>query len=135
MKVGEKYSILKSFPGKMDRLHLMLKFVMDYGKIVGFQTHQLLKIELALEEALVNIISYGYADKEGAIEITCGTLEKGMRIILRDQGVAFNPLENMKDPKPDEPGGYGLFFIRNIMDKIEYEREGDTNVLRMEKYK
>lgn len=135
MKVGEKYNIFKTFPATMDRLHLMLKFILDYGKIVGFQSHQLMKLELALEEALVNIISYGYSERSGTIEITCSTLEKGMRIILRDQGIAFNPLDNIKDPKPEEPGGYGLFFIRNIMDKIEYEREGDTNVLLLEKYK
>ena len=135
MKVGEKYSIFKTFPASLDRLHLMLKFIIDYGKVVGFQTHHLLKLELAMEEALVNIITYGYAEQEGTVEITCSTLEKGIRIILRDQGVPFNPLDNAKDPKPEDPGGYGLFFIRNIMDKIEYEREGDTNVLKLEKYK
>lgn len=119
----------------MDHLHLMITFVIEYGKVVGFQPHQLLKIELAIEEALVNIISYGYADQTGYIEITCSTLEKGIRLVLRDQGIPFNPLANAKDPKPEEPGGYGLFFIRNIMDKIEYEREGNTNILRLEKYK
>lgn len=136
MKLGDKYSIFKSFPASMDKLHLMLKFVIDYGKIIGFQNHHLLKLELAMEEALVNIISYGYIDRQdGQIEITCSTLEKGIRIVIRDQGVAFNPVAEVTDPTPEHPGGYGLFFIRNIMDSIEYEREGDTNVLRLEKFK
>lgn len=134
--VGDKNSVHKTFPAKLERLHQMQQFVIDYANTINFDHSQLLKIELALEEALVNIINYGYGKKHGFIEIRCSALDRGgICIILKDQGVAFNPLIQ-KDPiRQDEVGGYGLFLIRNIMDEISYKHENDTNFLTLIKLK
>lgn len=134
--VGDKYAIFKTFPAKLDKLHNMLQFVIDYAKTVNFDHNHLLKIELALEEALVNIINYGYAKRHGFIEIHCGALDRGgVCIVLKDQGVAFNPLEQPDPSGHSDVGGYGLFLIRNVMDEIKYHRENETNILSLVKYK
>lgn len=134
MEVGDRYTIFKTFPAKLDNLHAMLKFVVDYAETLKFDYNQILKIELALEEALVNIINYGYGSKHGFVEIHCGALDEGgVCVVLKDQGIAFNPLE-VPDPKGhDNIGGYGLFLIKKVMDDIQYKRENDTNILRLVK--
>jgi anti-sigma regulatory factor (Ser/Thr protein kinase) len=37
---------------------------------------------------------------------------------------------------PDEvrPGGRGVYLMKEIMDEVEYLRDGDTNCVRMKKY-
>ncbi len=93
------------------------------------------KIELACEEALVNIISYAYEENPGKIEIICE--KRGMRfeVTLRDEGTPFNPIDVDVNPQFNLPvherkvGGMGIFLIRKTIDEVSYRREGDVNVL------
>ena len=97
-------------------------------------------IEIALEEALVNIIHYAYQSSNGVIEILCNDYPQDqVEIIIKDYGVPFNPLESSK--KIDQSasleerteGGLGIAFIKELMDTMEYQREGKANVLTLKK--
>ncbi len=94
---------------------------------------------LVLEEVVTNSISYGFEDAElHTIEVTMELDEMVLRIIVRDDGRPFNPLDA---PPPDlekpleerEIGGLGIFLIRKFMDEVSYERDGSFNVLTMKK--
>lgn len=131
----------KIFSAHLDNLYEMLVFIRNQAEALGFDEIEISKIELAAEEALVNIISYGYPDGEGTIEIICEKIAKnGLKIVLKDNGIPFNPLANAKKFEQDAPvearsiGGYGVFFIMKIMDEVEYKRECDFNQLSMVKY-
>ncbi len=98
------------------------------------------KVQLALEEALVNIFHYAYPPGvEGWIELACRLEEDGRRldVEIRDGGRAFNPLER---GRPDTRasleqrpiGGLGIFLIRQMAAKVAYRREGDLNVLALQ---
>lgn len=130
---------LKGFLAKMESLYDMLAFVREEAQRAGFSPKYISKIELASEEALVNIISYAY-DKnalkvDAAIEIECSYLPSGgLKIQLKDQGKSYNPLEdngtfNPRQPLDDKVGGYGVFLITKLMDQVLYERDGNYNVL------
>lgn len=95
------------------------------------------RLELACEEALVNIISYAYPEKEGAIVIECTDPEKpGLKISLRDQGIPYDPLDQERaPPTEDRLGGYGIPLIIKIMDRVQYQREENDNVLTLVKYR
>lgn len=128
---------MKTFPASLDNLYPMLSHVRLTAITVGFSEENLSKIELALEEALVNIINYAYPDGKGTIEIRCTKVDYPPSIIVEvhDKGIPFNPLEfNMKSLPTDGVGGYGIFYIKQIMDEVQYEREGEVNVLRLRKY-
>lgn len=119
----------------------MLMFIKEQSEEIGFDNDIVSKIELASEEALVNIISYGYPGRLGNIEIECERLEnKGIKIVFRDKGIPYNPLRNLKqiDTKPFKQektiGGYGIHFILTIMDEVLYNREENVNVLTLVKY-
>jgi serine/threonine-protein kinase RsbW len=94
--------------------------------------------DLALEEHLTNLMSYGFADnREHQIEVRF-TLASQFIIEVEDDGRPFNPLD-VKDvdttvPLEQRPiGGLGIHLMRRFMDEIEYRSEGGKNVLRMSK--
>lgn len=127
----------------MESLYDMLAFVREEAHRAGFNPKHISKIELASEEALVNIISYAYpkdcAEDESAIEIECSFLsEGGIKILLKDRGQEYNPLDyhgkfNPRNPMDPQVGGYGIFLITKLMDHVHYERDGSYNVLTLVK--
>ena len=98
------------------------------------------KIELALEELLVNVASYAYAPGHGIIDISYEIEDNPRTIVITivDQGKAFNPLE-MEDPDITLPsderriGGLGVFIVKNTMDELTYDRKDDKNILVVKK--
>ncbi len=148
MKVGDvnRSGVSKVFEATLETLYAMLKFIKDEALASGFSNTIVSKIELAAEEALVNIISHGYPKNKGEIEINCSKPEKeGIRITLVDSGLAFNPLDaiqnftptgsgNLVEETETQVGGYGIYFIVNMMDTVNYERAEDKNRLTLEKF-
>ncbi len=94
-------------------------------------------INLVLEEALSNVIFYGF-EKGTSHEIKIGFEHTAnqLAITITDEGKPFDPTQK-EDPDielsaEDRPiGGLGIFLIRKIMDEVSYERVGQRNILRM----
>jgi anti-sigma regulatory factor (Ser/Thr protein kinase) len=136
----------KVFPAEIDSLYAMLEFIKDYGQNHPISPTALDQIILAAEEALVNIISYGYPDKKkGTIEIACqeSTSKAGIKIVIKDQGIPFNPIENAPTELPPSSvleksenslGGYGIYILIGLMDRVEYQRIDGGNMLSLTKY-
>lgn len=125
----------KKFPARLDVLHQILRWIQNTVEILGFEKSDLRKIELASEEALVNIIQHAYKGKQaGFIEVTVKK-QNGFELILKDQGPYFNPLLEKVEVSLDVPlekrleGGLGIFMMKKYMDHIHYQREGSTNIL------
>lgn len=130
-----------TFAATLDQLYEMLGFIRGYSQQAGFNESVVSKIELACEEALVNIINYGYPDYRGNIEIICQPPEnKGIKIIIKDRGIPFNPLTIQHKFDIHAPlearscGGYGVFFILKLMDNVSYNRIDNCNVLTLIKF-
>ncbi len=132
-----RQNVIKSFEAKLDSLYSMLNLIKSYAEAMGFEDKDLSRIELASEEALVNIIEYAYSEKEnGVVEISLAGASAGeLQIKIIDEGIPFNPLSNSKKFKiksfETNPtiGGYGTYFIIELMDRVEYERQGNANIL------
>lgn len=104
-----------------------------HGCPVGLQT----KILIAAEEVFVNIAHYAYPMNAGRATIRI-SVEERVVIQFEDSGLPFNPLMH---EEPDiaaasdqrEIGGLGIFMVKQIMDEVQYRREGDKNLLTMKK--
>ncbi len=113
-----------------------MHFVIRSSRDAGFTEKRVQEIELAVEEALVNIINYAYPEREdGDVEVTCGLDGEGRYIVeIRDSGVPFD-VEAQSDPDlgsniaERKIGGLGIFLIRKMADEMQYKREGEENVL------
>lgn len=95
------------------------------------------KMELACEEAIVNIISYAYPEQKGKLFVTCEKKGHRFEITLRDQGVPFNPMDVDVNTQSNTPiserhvGGLGIYIIRKAIDEASYQREKDENILQL----
>ena len=95
-------------------------------------------VELALEEAIVNVISHAYTEKKEEITLIC-RLEDDRQIEFDvcDSGPEFNPLTRPLDYDPKasleerKPGGLGLQIIHQNMDALFYRREDNQNIFTM----
>ena len=115
-----------------------------YCKRCGVDDKLSYALQLVCDEWVTNVIVHGYADSppaagEPAIEIT---LERPAhdKLVLTfvDRAPPFDPLtrpEPNVDLSVDERdvGGLGIHFIKNIMDRCEYERVGERNRLTLTK--
>ena len=99
---------------------------------------------LALQEMVTNVLRHAYGHDEGKpVEVDFEISEDGLKIELRDQGPAFDPLafdrvaragdENRDLGVPTEVGGFGIMIARTVMDDVEYVREDGWNCLRLTK--
>ena len=129
-------------PAELDHLEKMLEFISEFILQLGAGENDILKVRLAAEEVLVNIIHYAYPEGSGDIRISCSAVQEGppgIRIEIRDTGIPFNMLEK-QDPditlpmEQREIGGLGIFLTRKIMDEVNYARADDENVLMLVKH-
>lgn len=128
------------FLAKLTELPAMLGLIRDGLKKAQFETKEFYHIELASEEALVNVIKYAYPESEGEIEISCNVLgPKELEVEIRDWGIPFDPtsqvgqVDTQASLEDREIGGLGVYFIFQLMDEVTYTRHDDTNVLKMRK--
>ena len=82
---------MKTFSASLENLHGMLHFIKQQAKSEGFSNDMMGQIEVAVEEALVNIIRYGYPNQNGDIGIHCLiTDSRELIITIKDQGIPHN---------------------------------------------
>ena len=99
----------------------------------GLSHDDVFAFKLAVEELCANIIQYGYEGTEpGLISIFFDVDEQVARLTIRDDGKYFSP-EQAKGPdleadwEEKEIGGLGLYLVKELMDKVTYERT-DENI-------
>ncbi|RJR31236.1 MAG: ATP-binding protein [Desulfobacteraceae bacterium] len=122
-------------PARIENLENFTTFLSDFLNARGFPRERVQEIELAAEEALVNIIRYAYPEKPGDLEIRCRAGEDGaLTMEFEDSGVDFDPTSL---PDPDltlsiaqrEIGGLGVYLIRKMVNEVRHRREGERNIL------
>lgn len=122
-------------PAKIEHVESFMHFVRDYARDEGFSSQRIDKIELAIEEALVNICRYAYSEVKGDMEMICRTdTDKRLIIDIVDAGEPFNVLmvsepDLAADIEDREIGGLGVLFIRKMVDDIQYRRRNNKNIL------
>ena len=134
-------NILK-IPARLEYLNEALKTVELYLTSINCSFQMISRICMCIEEIFTNICLYAYDDRDGMIEISYDKVvrdkEKRVRIILKDSGRFFNPLEktdpDLQVPFMERPiGGLGIYLVKHFMDDIKYTRDHGMNVLIMEK--
>lgn len=134
----------KIFPASLNHLHEMLNFIHDFAIKQGFESTSSDKIVLAAEEALVNVIHHSYPEETGEVEICCeeSMTQPGMKILIKDFGIPFDPVQEMQKKRlrpltiveETEEGGYGILIYVGLMDRVEYYRTEEGNLLFLIKY-
>lgn len=95
-------------------------------------------MQLAAEEAVVNILNHGYQGSSCRIVVRCSIYDCRVRLCIQDDAPFFNPLTL---PTPDisaglddrRIGGLGVYLIRSLMDEVRYKKTSTGNCLIMDK--
>lgn len=114
-------------------------FIETIAHEVGMDKSLAMSVNLALEEAVTNVIMYAYPKgSDGYVDIEA-ILKKGtVDFTITDSGVPFDPTTvpdaDINAALDDRPvGGLGIFLVKSIMDSVHYERKDEKNILSMTK--
>lgn len=96
-----------------------------------------MKIQLAAEEAVVNVVQYAYQQEDKndcPLVLVLSQDENTVKLTLRDKGVPFNPIENISaDPTKAlderELGGWGRALMLQTAQQADYVYELGENIL------
>ena len=91
---------------------------------------------VSLDEALSNIIHYAYKDeRDHSILVRLEYKRSSVAATVEDDGSPFDPLSvpALDLASPDRDRGFGIHFIRNLMDDVRYVRKSGINRLEMRK--
>jgi serine/threonine-protein kinase RsbW len=124
--------------GRFDQVASLSDLVESIATEAGFSTRDQYALQLAVCEALENIIIHGYqGESTNLIEAHINSDPGEVTIELWDDAPPFNPSENpveMVMNQDDPPiGGLGLKIMHKVMDEIHYERKGERNWLQLSK--
>lgn len=124
---------------KFEEIEALARAVESFAAANNLPEQAVFQVNLCLDELLTNTINYGFPEG-GEHEITVEIVLQGETLVIttRDDGLAFNPLEqaeaDVSQSVEERPiGGLGIHLVRNMMDEIEYRRESGQNVLVMKK--
>ena len=98
-----------------------------------------MRLNLALEEAVTNVVMYAYpAGEEGDVDIVAALSEGSLLFTISDKGIPFDPTKKEDADitlgvEERQIGGLGIFLVRQLMDTVEYERKDGYNILTMKK--
>lgn len=114
-------------------------FVGEACKAAGYDAATTMRLKLAIEEAVVNVMKYAYpSDTRGDIYIEACTDDTQLQFTITDNGIPFDPTAkedvDTSLPLAERPiGGLGIHLVRQIMDIMNYEYVNRQNVLTLRK--
>ena len=126
-----------TFKNEKQELERVAEFMEIVCDELQLDMHVAMKLQVAIEEMVTNVIFYAYPEGTNAdITLTAESDERELTFVLSDSGKPFDPTAA---PEADvtlgvedrKIGGLGIFLVRKIMDNVRYERGDGKNILSM----
>ena len=116
----------KSYPATLSNLKKIRATIKDFLKIYEVDLKIIKNIQLAVDEAVTNIIKHAYKgeNKNNIIKIELEFKNKIFLIHLYDNGIKVDK-KNIKPRSLDniKPGGLGSYFTNEIMDEVKWKTD------------
>ena len=116
---------------------LMAEFVESLSEKYQLPMDVGFSLNLALEEAVANVMKYAYPEGETHdIVLSVKLIDNRLIFKLIDTGKPFDPTivpdaDVNLSAEDRQIGGLGIFLVRQIMDSVEYRRIDGKNILTM----
>jgi serine/threonine-protein kinase RsbW len=127
------------FANDLAELERLGRVVEEFGRRQRLSPTRLFDLQLAVNEVFTNVVSYGFDDgRPHEIVVRLMTAADAVVIELEDDGRPFDP-STAPAPRLDvpieerQPGGLGLYLAKRVTDAMDYRREGDRNIVRLQK--
>ncbi|NJN46398.1 MAG: ATP-binding protein [Candidatus Competibacteraceae bacterium] len=121
MKINDQVSL--THPAQTTYIPIVSSATQECAKAIGFTGAESQRICLALEEAVLNAIEFGYGGPQDTLTIALSRTSLGLQIVLHSRGL---PLEMEELPKYDpqrakehqDITGLGMLVIQEMMDRV-----------------
>ncbi len=137
--LGSRKGYHLSLDNDIQQISLLAGFLERVAEENGLDSGLAMNINLAIEEAVTNVIMYAYPPgTEGKVTLDAVLDGNTLRFTLADRGKLFDPTAapdaDTSASLEDRPiGGLGIHLVRTIMDEVSYMRQDGKNVLTMTK--
>ena len=135
---GESLQRSITLPNDIATITQLSEFVETVCEEKGLDMALTMNLNLALEEAVVNVMSYAYPDSQGDVKVDIMIDDQKVVSTLTDSGIPFDPTQkgdvDTTLPAEERPiGGLGIHLVKQIMDKVSYQYVDNQNILTLEK--
>ena len=126
-------------PNDINEVPRLTAFVDAVCEAVGLNPTVTMQMNLAIEEAVVNVMNYAYPrGKKGDVTIEALSNDVRLKFVIIDSGTPFDPtvhadVDTTLSAQERPIGGLGIHLVRQMMDSINYERVNNLNVLTLRK--
>lgn len=130
-------------PAKAEYVGVVRLSISGIASRMGFTYEDIEDLKVVISEAVTNTVEHAYdVEDEGEVTIGFGIYDNRLEVMVADHGGSFNlseikertgryttaeEIENLRG------GGFGLFIINELMDKVEINNEYGVIIL-MTKY-
>jgi anti-sigma regulatory factor (Ser/Thr protein kinase) len=126
------------FKSELSELGRLAEAVADFGRRHTLPEATMQHMGLALDELVTNVIVHGYGGGHGTVVVRLAVSGEWLEAEVVDEAPAFDPFTA---PAPDlespleerEIGGLGVHFVRTLLDRVAYTRDGSRNRVRLSK--
>jgi len=128
-------------PGRFDSIPSICDCVVEAAEAAGLDTTDVFHVQLAVDEACTNVVEHAYGGEEqGDIHFCCeiDPIREWFVVRIRDNGKPFDP-DSIPEPNLThdladlQVGGLGMYFMRKIMDRVEFRFQDGWNEVVMYK--
>jgi serine/threonine-protein kinase RsbW len=122
---------LLELPNDLRAIERSVDYLTEKGREVGFDQDRLrLNFRVGLTEALANAMLYGNCrDPRKRVKVEAIFSAREIRVQITDEGTGFDPGKVVDPTIPANrvrPGGRGIFLIRKLMDRVEFNEMGNS---------
>lgn len=126
-----EHEILKAtLPNDAAYLPIALAIVREAARLIGFGPAEQSEIEVGVEEAIANIVKHTFdADENRTFDLLCERLPNGLKIVLHEKGIPFDP-RRIPSYQPGQGlldaslAGIGTFLMTSMMDECSHVNLG-----------
>ena len=128
-------------PSSTHQLEKVRRFVEVHAQQAHLPAGAVEDVRIAVDEACSNIIKHAYGETgEQPIDIAVIVAPNRFTVRIRDRGRPFDPTryeepDVVKLARRRRGGGLGVYLMRQLMDQVEYRTRGNTNEVRLTKYR
>ena len=116
-------------PAKAEYVGVIRLSISGIANRMGFLYEEIEDLKVSISEAITNAVTHAYTGgDEGEITVGFGVYEDRLEVMIADHGGSFDlnkikgdigPYKHTESVETLREGGFGLFLINALMDKVE----------------
>ena len=127
--VQEPWFFDKTLPSDLEVGHAAIEDLLTALGAAGWEGMDVFRIQMAIEEAVVNAIEHGNQRKpEKSVRLVFHVTPEMATMVISDEGAGFdhrNLVDPTSDDRLDKPRGRGVMLMRELMNEARFNEVGN----------